>query len=66
MPYRQSAKRNDILGAINDYRKTLKANDNLLVYYVGHGEFDIGISDPESITYCYDWKELKSPKTFVL
>ena len=34
------AKRNDIVSAINDYRKTLKENDNFLIYYAGHGEFD--------------------------
>jgi hypothetical protein len=34
------ATRHDIVQAINDLRKDLKENDNLLVYYAGHGEFD--------------------------
>ena len=34
------AKRNDILAAINQYRKILIENDSLLIYYAGHGEFD--------------------------
>ena len=34
------ATRDDIVRAINTVRKTLKENDNLLIYYAGHGEFD--------------------------
>jgi len=34
------ATRHDIVQAINDLRKDLKENDNFLVYYAGHGEFD--------------------------
>jgi ankyrin repeat protein len=34
------ATRNDIVGAINQYRKTLTAEDQLLIYYAGHGEFN--------------------------
>jgi TPR repeat protein len=30
------------LNALNDYVKTLADNDNLLVYYAGHGHFDLG------------------------
>ena len=30
------------LNALNDYVKTLKDNDNLLIYYAGHGHFDLG------------------------
>jgi uncharacterized caspase-like protein len=33
------ATRNDIIAAINMYRKTLKEDDSLLIYYAGHGEF---------------------------
>ena len=31
-----------ILNALNDYVKTLTENDNLLIYYAGHGNFDVG------------------------
>ncbi len=34
------AKRNDIVSAINNYRKRLKEDDFFLIYYAGHGEFD--------------------------
>ena len=34
------ATRNDIVQAINTVRRSLKENDNLLIYYAGHGEFD--------------------------
>ena len=34
------ATRTDILLAFNDYRKTLSINDNLLIYYAGHGWLD--------------------------
>jgi len=34
------ATRNDILRALNKFRKRLKENDSFLVYYAGHGEFD--------------------------
>jgi uncharacterized caspase-like protein len=32
--------RYDILSALNKLRDTLKENDNLLIYYAGHGELD--------------------------
>ncbi len=35
-----NANRFEILSALNDMRETLKENDNLLVYYAGHGEID--------------------------
>ena len=35
-----NANRFEILSALNDMRETLKENDNLLVYYAGHGELD--------------------------
>ena len=31
-----------ILNAINDYAKSLGPNDNLLIYYAGHGQLDLG------------------------
>ena len=34
------ATREDILNGMNDLRKGLGENDNLLIYYAGHGEFD--------------------------
>ena len=34
------ATRKDILNAINDFRRILEENDNFLVYYAGHGEYD--------------------------
>jgi hypothetical protein len=34
------AKRNDILDAINSYRKIVNEDDSFLIYYAGHGEFD--------------------------
>ena len=35
-----NANRFEILSALNDMREQLKASDNLLVYYAGHGEID--------------------------
>jgi len=35
-----NATRNDILDAINYFRKNLNENDNFLIYYAGHGEYD--------------------------
>lgn len=35
-----NATRADILVAINSYRRTLTINDNLLIYYAGHGWLD--------------------------
>ena len=35
-----NATRDDIIGALADARATLKANDNLLLYYAGHGVLD--------------------------
>ena len=32
------------LNALNDYVKTLTDNDNLLIYYAGHGDYDAGHS----------------------
>ncbi|MEW6670119.1 MAG: caspase family protein [Thermodesulfobacteriota bacterium] len=34
------ATRAQILRALNDFRKTLNSNDNLLIYYAGHGWLD--------------------------
>jgi len=34
------ANRDSLLDALNGYRKNLTDNDNLLIYYAGHGEFD--------------------------
>jgi uncharacterized caspase-like protein len=34
------ATRNDIYGAMNDYRRTLNDTSNLLIYYAGHGSVD--------------------------
>ena len=36
------ATREQILGALNDYVKTLGPADNLLIYYAGHGAFKLG------------------------
>jgi hypothetical protein len=36
----QNANRFEILSALNDMRELLKADDNLVVYYAGHGEID--------------------------
>jgi uncharacterized caspase-like protein len=35
-----NATRGEILGALNDYTKSLKGGDSLLIYYAGHGELD--------------------------
>jgi len=35
-----NATRYQILSALNDLRRTLTAQDNLLIYYAGHGEID--------------------------
>ncbi|MGF1612727.1 MAG: caspase family protein [Gammaproteobacteria bacterium] len=35
-----NADRYSILSALNRYRETLTENDNLLIYYAGHGELD--------------------------
>jgi hypothetical protein len=35
-----NADRNDILDALNAYRKVLKSEDHFIIYYAGHGEFD--------------------------
>lgn len=32
--------RDEIIRAINNFRRKLKYNDNFLIYYAGHGEFD--------------------------
>jgi hypothetical protein len=34
------ATRNDIVRALNSFRKKLRQNDSFLIYYAGHGEFD--------------------------
>jgi hypothetical protein len=34
------ATRSNILNAMSRYRRALRANDNLLIYYAGHGESD--------------------------
>ncbi len=36
----KNATRLDILKGLNNFRKTLKENDNLLVYYAGHGHLE--------------------------
>ncbi|MGB9334415.1 MAG: caspase family protein [Candidatus Acidiferrales bacterium] len=36
----KDATRDDITHALNEYRRTLDENANLLVYYAGHGSFD--------------------------
>ncbi len=36
----KNATRRDILKGLNNFRKTLKENDNLLVYYAGHGHLE--------------------------
>lgn len=36
------AKRSEIIKALNDYSRSLKPDDNLLIYYAGHGHFDDG------------------------
>jgi len=36
----KDATRSDILDSINEIREKLKPNDNLLIYYAGHGEFN--------------------------
>lgn len=40
-----NAKRQDILSAINSYRNTLTENDNLLIFYSGHGQFDVNVDE---------------------
>ena len=37
-----NASRLEILSALNDAREKLGTNDNLLIYYAGHGEMDAG------------------------
>jgi uncharacterized caspase-like protein len=37
-----NASRLEMLSALNDMREKLGANDNLLIYYAGHGELDAG------------------------
>ena len=39
----QDATRRDILKGLNTFRKSLKENDNLLVYYAGHGHLETDI-----------------------
>jgi peptidoglycan hydrolase CwlO-like protein len=39
----KDATRQQILKALNEYRKTLTEKDNLLVYYAGHGHVEHGI-----------------------
>jgi WD40 repeat protein len=35
-----NATRMDVLNTINDFRKKLKEEDSLLIYYAGHGDYD--------------------------
>jgi len=35
-----NARRRDILSAMNELRKKVTANDSVLIYYAGHGEYD--------------------------
>jgi len=39
-----NATRSEIMNGFNRARETLSADDNLLVYYAGHGEFDKSVS----------------------
>jgi len=39
------ATRNDVLTALNEYRRTLPDNSNLLIYYAGHGFHDQGTDE---------------------
>ena len=39
----QEATRDAILTALNDYRKKLGPNDNLVIYFAGHGEYDADV-----------------------
>ena len=39
----KDATRRDILKGLNNFRKSLKENDNLLVYYAGHGHLETDI-----------------------
>jgi uncharacterized caspase-like protein len=39
----KDATRRDILKGLNNFRKNLKENDNLLVYYAGHGHLETDI-----------------------
>ncbi len=39
----KDATRREILKALNNFRKSLKENDNLLVYYAGHGHLESDI-----------------------
>jgi len=34
------ASRNQILSALNEYRRKLREDDSLLIYYAGHGQYD--------------------------
>jgi peptidoglycan hydrolase-like protein with peptidoglycan-binding domain len=36
----RNAKRSDVMDALDDYEKRLGINDNLLIYYAGHGDLD--------------------------
>jgi hypothetical protein len=35
-----NAKRQDVMSALSTYRRTLDPNDNLLIYFAGHGYYD--------------------------
>lgn len=39
----ENATRSDVLRALAKFRQTLKASDNLLIYYAGHGYVDKGV-----------------------
>lgn len=43
--YLKDSERNDILRALNQYRDSLTNNDNLLIYYAGHGLLDEAAND---------------------
>ena len=43
MTFLKDATRRDILKGLNNFRKSLKENDNLLVYYAGHGHLETDI-----------------------
>jgi len=40
-----NVKRSDILNALTEYRRRLSSNDNLLIYYAGHGWLDKGADE---------------------
>ncbi|HEX3893539.1 MAG TPA: caspase family protein [Terracidiphilus sp.] len=39
-----NASRDQIVGALNEYRRELDAHSNFLIYYAGHGQFDQAVN----------------------